>query len=765
MPPTALLALPTVVVLVSSGAPAGAQFGRQLRAGIEARLTTTARGATGSTDADLVFWQDVHLQEAAKASFEIALNTLRSEHNTARSALGAANPQQLDRKLAFRAIVICDVLEDSQQVIKQLETIATALQVAHAGQVELQLAAVLLHTGPTPAPLQGYSIRTRATTQAAGGALADPDEVREAAQHLVFTMLSAPAMWQNLEALGGHSHWITFGSAAVIMQHQTMQEYSYAAALKFATRHLAAIPTAAELDRIRPTWSTLQDRSKWLLDAAQILAAHGYRRNADTPATSAPFTAPPSLRGKNQLNEADYPDFALLSAESQAFAETAVTKYFETLETRIHSQLGSSRPFDEGAAGPLVEAAMSRLPDGLPGLRTMLLETKSQLASAVLLTDKESEDAPSRYLFSGAPFYRELAAATVEANAARRLRLDRIRRSVLHPLAQMLWLVPAAICMRALLLIILPIAPDAPIWAGSISTGRSTLNYWAAALAFCLVLGVSEAWYWAVVIAKWHNRLERETLLAAGRQAVCVVNQMLWRAHAAITRALDNTILATTHLTRLLDTELDLANEQIRAAQSRPVEFFRTVQLVNFQQCDACIEEALKKLGRDQANSLSTLLSQNTFPGLQNEVQRRTNGRWHFSRAFDQMCAHIRSVTEAHLVTNYLGLNALIIQNDRLNAGKIWSWLVDRANPLSPARADNTQSVWFVAADAALFAGADGGTECLANLGYHTGDYQTISSNLDCEIVCIRAFVDASTGEQRNVDSALLPTPRRATTR
>ena len=129
------------------------------------------------------------------------------------------------------------------------------------------------------------------------------------------------------------------------------------------------------------------------------------------------------------------------------------------------------------------------------------------------------------------------------------------------------------------------------------------------------------------------------------------------------------------------------------------------------------------------------------------------------------MCAHIRSVTEAKLVTNYLGLNALIIQNNHLNAGKIWSWLVAHANPLSPAGAHNKQSVWFVAADAALFAGADGGTECLEQLGYNTSDYQRLTSTLDCEIVCIRAFVDASTGEQRNVDSALLTTPRRATTR
>lgn len=758
MPPTALLALPTVVVLVSSGAPAGAQFGRQLRAGIESRLTTTARGATGSTDADLVFWQDVHLQEAAKASFEIALNTLRSEHNTARSALGAANPQQLNRMLAFRAIVICDVLEDSQHVIKQLETIATALQAAHAGQVALQLAAVLLHTGPTPAPLQGYSIRTRATTQAAGGALADPDEVREAAQHLVFTMLSAPGMWQNLEALGAESHWITFGSAAVILQHQKMQEYSYAAALKFATRHLAATPTAAELAHIRPSWSTLQDRSKWLLDAEQILETHGYRRSPGTPTETAPFTAPLPTK-------ASASDFAVLSTASQAFAETAVTKYFETLENTIQSQLGSSRPFDDRAAGPISEAAMSRLPDGLPGLRTMLLETKSQLATALLLTDTESHDAPSRYLFSGAPFYRELAAATAEAIAARMLRLERIRRSMLHPLTQLLWLVPAAVCLRAMLLVLLPMPPLATIWAGSISAGRSTLNYWAAALVFCLTLGMSEAWYSAVAIANWRNRLHRETLLATGRQAVCVMNQMLWRAHAAVTRALDNTILAATHLTRLLNTELDLANEQIQAAQARPVKFFRTVHLVNFQQCDACIEEALKEIGHDQINSLSALLSQNFFPGLQSEAQQRTNGHWHFSRAFDQMCAHIRSVTEAKLVTNYLGLNALIIQNDHLNAGKIWSWLVNHANPLSPAGAHNKQSVWFVAADAALFAGADGGTECLEQLGYNTSDYQRLTSTLDCEIVCIRAFVDASTGEQRNVDSALLTTPRRATTR
>lgn len=748
MPTNALVTLPTIVVIVSDRQPGTTTYRQQLQAAITSRLTTTGRRTTSGTDSDLIVWIDVYLRDCENLSFRDALDRLRSEHNTVRRAQAAAHIQPLDIQLTFRAIVICDILEHTVPVFSALERIALALTEAHAGEVQLQLAAVLLHTGTTPAAPGAYSFYARATTQAAGGALLQPDQVREAAQHLIFTLLTAPRMWQNLAELGKHKHWIAFGSAAVIMQQNIMEEYAYSASLKTATKHLAAIPAAAELARIRPHWSALQDHNKWLEHAEHIMKAHGYQRDSGTPAATAPFI---------YTNGATSPDYALLSADIRTFAEAAVTEYLETLKAKINSQLGSSTPLNGSAAGPLAEAAQSRLPDGLPGLRAMLAETKDQLSGALLLTDKETADAPGRYLFTGAVFFNELADSIAEANAARALRLERISRNVLHPLTQMLWLIPAAICIRAMLLVYLPLPPLAPLWAGAISAGRSSLSYWAAAVAFCLMLGVAEAWYWTVVLTKWRTRLQRETLLAAGRQAVCVVNQALWQAHASVTRALDNTILATTHLTRLLNTELDLATENITAARIQPTEFFRTYKLANFNQCDACIKEALQEIGIDQTNSLSALLSNNSFGGL--------HGHWHISRAFDGICDRIRSATEAKLDTNYLGLNALIIQHEPLNAGKLWPWLVERAKPLSPAQAGSTERIFFVSADVALFAGADGGREILAQCGYQSNSYTNISSNLDCEIVCIRGFVDAPIDEQRPNVPATTPTPRRTATR
>ena len=718
----ALVKHPTLVVMLTGSAGA-ARFAKQLPLDVAARLTTTARGAKRGASSDLTVWRTVGLTESLTAQFIDNLNELRAEHRTAPPSPGVTSPLQINQKLVYRAVVLCDILEDEVPISRELASVASALRTASNNEVELQLALMLLHQAAAPAA-PDYAIRLQATRLAAGGSIVEADGVREAARHVLVALLTAGDAWDKLKELSGAKHWVTVGAAAVNMRHTDMHAYAYGAAITRATRLLVQDAKPADLEQLQPIMHKLQDRSGWLTAAKEVLTEHNYVPASTSPGLDYPaaFRAPPELLQNPNLPA----HYTQLDTAGQNAARKQLHDFFQDLASQARKQLACSTPENEIPASAHQAGNPIAIPNGLAKLRAIINELKKSLTSPPLLTDAQTKDAPISYCFTSESLHSALAAEALASSAARQVRHRRIQRSVLHPLGQFIWLLPAALALHKITVVFLHPAA----WQLSL----------VASVIVCAVLGIAEYIYWSRIVARKQKSLTEDTALAAGHQATALLNTAFGRAHQTARRVLDELAIGTAQIQRLLKREIESASASMRLASFHAPNTFRTIFLANYSGCDERVSQAIEALSSDPQRSLSTQLADAMFPSANDPAG--AIAPWRYPAAMRALFQRVREVTEEKMRTSSLNLDALITQDEATRSGAMWPWLVNRALPLGPAPAHTKSKLWFCTAVKSLFFTADGGDAHLATLGYQAADYEHLQSELDCEVVCIRAFVD-----------------------
>ena len=720
--PDALVKHPTLVVMLTGSAASAARFAKQLPLDVAARLTTTARGALRGANSDLTVWRTVALAEAGQANFTEALNEVRSEQRVGQRAARSSSPRQLNQKLVIRAVVLCDVLEDTLPAPGVLSKIATALHAASRDEVTLQPALMLLHqtdAGKAPAD---YAIRVQATLNAARGTIVNAGGVREAARHVLVALLTAGAAWDKLKELSGTNHWVTVGAAAVHMRQTDMHAYAYGAAVTRATRLLVQDATPADLEKLQPILRSLQDRSGWLTAAEKVLTDNKYARAGPGQDPTAGFRAPPEFSKIPDLPA----HYNRLDTESQVAARTALHEFLNELASQARKQLASSTPEDEidGIGHPPTSSVA--IPNGLAKLRAIIDETRRSLENPLLVHDAHTNDAPISFCFTSPALHSSLAAETAASSAARQVRHRRIQRSVMHPLGQIAWLLPAALALHEITRTYF-----------SATDVKTSLIGWGVAST---VIGTAEYFYWLRTVTAGQTRLANETGLAAGQQAVGVLNTAFGRAHQVAKRVLDELTSGTAQIQRLLKRERESASRSMLAAKTTLHETSRTIFLADFTACDERAGLAVEALSSDPQHSLSKLLTDTMFPRANDPAAAFVP--WLYPAAMRELFERVRATTEEKMRTTSLKLDALITQNEATSKGQMWGWLLDQALPLGRA-AEHTQSkLWFCTAVGSLFSSANGGDALLAKLGYAPDSYEHLESELDCEVVCIRAFRD-----------------------
>ena len=719
---SALVKHPTLVVMLTGSAGA-ARFAKQLPLDVAARLTTTARGAKRGASSDLTVWRTVGLTESLTAQFIENLNELRAEHRTAPPSPGVTSPLQINQKLVYRAVVLCDILEDEVPISRELAGVASALGTASNNEVELQLALMLLHQAAAPAA-PDYAIRLQATRLAAGGSIVEADGVREAARHVLVALLTAGDAWDKLKELSGAKHWVTVGAAAVNMRHTDMHAYAYGAAITRATRLLVQDAKPADLEQLQPIMHKLQDRSGWLTAAKEVLTEHNYVPASTSPGLDYPaaFRAPPELLQNPNLPA----HYTQLDTAGQNAARKQLHDFFQDLASQARKQLACSTPENEIPASAHQAGNPIAIPNGLAKLRAIINELKKSLTSPPLLTDAQTKDAPISYCFTSESLHSALAAEALASSAARQVRHRRIQRSVLHPLGQFIWLLPAALALHKITVVFLHPAA----WQLSL----------VASVIVCAVLGIAEYIYWSRIVARKQKSLTEDTALAAGHQATALLNTAFGRAHQTARRVLDELAIGTAQIQRLLKREIESASASMRLASFHAPNTFRTIFLANYSGCDERVSQAIEALSSDPQRSLSTQLADAMFPSANDPAG--AIAPWRYPAAMRALFQRVREVTEEKMRTSSLNLDALITQDEATRSGAMWPWLVNRALPLGPAPAHTKSKLWFCTAVKSLFFTADGGDAHLATLGYQAADYEHLQSELDCEVVCIRAFVD-----------------------
>lgn len=721
--PDALVKHPTLVVMLTGSAASAARFAKQLPIDVAARLTTTDRGALRGANSDLTVWRTVALAEAGQANFTEALDEVRSEQRIGQRAASSSSPRQLNQKLVIRAVVLCDVLEDTLPAPGVLAKIATALHAASRDEVTLQPALMLLHqtdAGKAPAD---YAIRVQATLNAAGGSIVEPDGVREAARHVLVALLTAGAAWDKLKELSGTNHWVTVGAAAVHMRQTDMHAYAYGAAVTRATRLLVQDATPADLEKLQPILRSLQDRSGWLTAAEKVLTDNKYARAGSGQDPTAGFRAPPEFSKLPDLPA----HYNQLDTESQVAARTALHEFLNELASQARKQLASSTPEDEidGIGHPPTSSVA--IPNGLAKLRAIINETRRSLENPLLVHDAHTKDAPVGFCFTSPALHSSLASETAASSAARQVRHRRIQRSVMHPLGQIAWLLPAALALHEITRTYFP-ATDV----------KTSLIGWGVA---CAVIGTAEYFYWSRTVTAGQKRLADETGLAAGQQAVGVLNTAFGRAHQVAKRVLDELTSGTAQIQRLLKRERESASSSMLAAKTTLHQTSRTIFLADFYACDVRAGLAVEALSSDPQNSLGKLLADTMFPPRAKDPAAAFVP-WLYPAAMRELFERVRATTEEKMRTTSLKLDALITQNKATSKGEMWGWLLQQALPLGRA-AEHTQSkLWFCTKVGSLFSAKDGGDALLAKLGYAPDSYEHLESELDCEVVCIRAFRD-----------------------
>ena len=721
----ALVKHPTLVVMLTGSDASAAQFAKQLPLDVAARLTTTARGALRGANSDLTVWRTVGLAESVQANFTDALNELRAEQRTVQRSASDTSTHQLNRKLVFRAVVLCDVLEDNLPGSGELKSVAAALRAAGGAEVELQLALMLLHQADAGAAPADYAIRVQATRRAAGGGIVEADGVREAARHVLVAMLTAGAAWDKLKELSGTNHWVTVGAAAVNMRQTDMHAYAYGAAVIRATRLLAQDATPADLEQLQPILLNLQDRSSWLTAAEKVLTDNKYARAGSKPDPTAAFRAAPAFSKTVNLPA----HYKQVDTESHAAARTALQDFLQDLASQARKQLAGSTPENEIAASAHQQSSFISVPNGLAKMRALITGTRRSLETPLLLHDAHTNDAPVSYCFTSPALHSALAAETAASDEARQLRHRRIQRSVLHPLGQIAWLLPAALALDEITRTYIP----------SVDHKTSTMGW----VVACAALGIAEYFYWSRTVAAKQKVLAEETALAAGRQAVALLNTAFGRAHQTAKRALDELATGTAQIQRLLKREIESASRSMRLAATRTPNTFRTIFLANYAACDERVGQAVEAMSSDPQHSLSTLLADTMFPAPATaHGPAAAFAPWRYPAAMRELFQRVRTMTEEKMRTTSLRLDALITQDEATSKGAMWGWLVERALPLGLTHEHTKSKLWFCTAVGSIFFAADGGAARLAALGYEPASYEHLESELDCEVVCIRAFVD-----------------------
>ncbi len=716
-----LVAKPTLIVTLTSGRDNTYKPG-DLRRRVEARLVTTKIPVGLIQKFGIVEWC-----EDAAADFKGAFLTMRQESrgfHPLRAGAALPNPSQ---KLEFRVIIVCDRLGATQAGALGgfLDDIANKVLTAAEADISLELGVLLLDNYAPPA-VHKFTVRARATSKTATGTIVDFSQVREACQHLLVLLLSAPDSWNQFADMADQNKWCTFGAAAAIMDQTEMIAYVRASTFARATEYLVQDPDPDTSTRILEQVSHLADRTSWTSAAEKILAEHDCIRIKNSADPSPPFQLQVSV--PDQLAQLEKLDFATDQRVSKERRD-----HWGNVSTAAHGLLSMRRP----STNPLITGP-SGLPNGLQRMRFMLQRLQSIMVAPPLIPTSDSAADSNRFRFSGPEMLGALANATATATNASRLRQKRVERSVLHPLGQLLWLVPFWLGFTLLL--------DTPVMRILFQPLTEGMPHALLAASITAVLGILEWWYWHNTLTRSQFQIDNDIMLTAGRQALYLTNSAIWRAHDATVAALVKVTMSVDSLHKLFDAASITQTAKIHNATISFPNSPRTYHLRDLAKCDRCVSAAIDALERAPESSISQTLADGLFP-----IANRPAGQssllavpWHYERAFREARKQIEEAADQSINSYCPDIVLVVSGHPQMNNGAIWEWLISGSVPLGIAAVGGRPRYFFSDPAPALWETAHGGTVMLHNLNIGDQHYSRISSPLDCEIVCVCAYVAGS---------------------
>jgi len=725
-----LVAKPTLIVTLNS-AKGNALTPGDLRQRIETRLITTQIEPANLQDLGLLEWC-----EGATADFNSAFRRMRLESGGIHAQHAGAALAKLNLRLEFRVIIICDRLgaEPAGALGGFLDDINRRLLAAAGPDISIEVGVLLLDNYDPPA-IKGFTVRARATPNALGGIIVEFAQVREACQHLLVLLLTAPAAWNHFAEMAGRNKWCTFGAAAAIMDQQDMTAYVRASTFAGATQYLVQHPDSTTNARLQEIALHLADRSDWQSAAEKILVAHECTRTQNSPDPNPPFQL--EVSAPNQLAHIESLD---------AKASTAVSKvrreHWRAIATAAHHLLALRRP----TANALIDGPAG-LPNGLQQMRTMLHHLQSNMSAPTLILTSDSPSAESRFRFTGPALRSALAAATDTATNSSRQRQKRIERVVLHPLGQLLWLAPFWLGFTLLL-------GSLELQLNNTKLADGTFQALFAA-AITIALGTAEWWYWRTNLKHSALQIQNDIILTAGRQSLYIVNSTLWRAHDSTVAALAEVIKSIDRLHKLFSDVSVAQNAEINRLTQRLPDTLRTRHLRDLAKCGTCADYAINALELARDSAISQTLADTLFPITErpDENSPLLAAPWQYERAFRDTRGQIKAAADEGLANDCPDFVLVVTADPQMKNGAIWDWLIQSSWPLGTPTGGTKSRYFFSDPVPALWETADGGTNRLENLIGHQ-HYKRITSPLNCEIVCVCAYIDTPYDAVEQLDPA-----------
>lgn len=713
-----LVAKPTLIVTLTSGKDNTYTPG-DLRRRVEARLTTTKIPAGLIQKIGIVAWC-----EDAAADFKSAFLAMRQESRGFHLLHAGAALPNLNQKLEFRVFIVCDRLGATQagSLGGFLDDIANKLLTAAEADISLELGVLLLDNYAPPA-VHKFTVRARATSKTVMGTIVDFSQVREACQHLLVLLLSAPDSWNQFADMADQNKWCTFGAAAAIMDQTEMIAYVRASTFARATEYLVQDPDPDTSTRILEMVSHLADRTSWTSAAEKILAEHACTRMPNSPDPSPPFQL--QMSGPNHLAQLEKLDFATNERVSQERRD-----HWGNVSTAAHGLLSMRRP----SPNPLITGP-SGLPNGLQHMRFMLQRLQAIMFDPPLIPTSDTAADTNHFQFTGPEMLAALAKATATATNASRLRQKRIERVVLHPLGQLLWLAPFWLGFTLLL--------GTPVMRLLFQPLTDGMPHALLAAFITAVLGILEWWYWHNTLTRSQSQIDNDIMLTAGRQALYLTNSALWRAHDATVAALNKVTTSVDSLHKLFDAASIAQTAKIHSATISFPDSPRTHHLRDLAKCDRCVRSAIDALEQAPESAISQTLADGLFP-IANRPAGLLAVPWQYERAFREARKQIEAAADQSINSYCPDFVLVVSGHPQMNNGAIWEWLISGSVPLGIAVGGARSRYFFSDPAPALWETAHGGTIMLHNLNIGDQHYSRISSPLDCEIVCVCAYVDGS---------------------
>lgn len=716
-----LVAKPTLIVTLTSGKDNTYTPG-DLRRQVEARLITTKISAALIQKIGIMVWC-----EDATVDFKSAFLTMRQETGGSHPLLSAAALPNLHQKLEFRVIIVCDRLGATQagSLGGFLDDIANKITTAAEADISLELGILLLDNYPPPV-VHKFTLRARATSKTVMGTIVEFSQVREACQHLLVLLLSAPDSWKQFADMAGKDKWCTFGAAAAVMDQTEMVAYVRASTFARATEYLVQNPDPDTSTRINEMVSHLADRTSWKSAAEKILAQHACTRMPNSTDPSPPFQL--KVSGPNQF--AHLESLALATNEQVSKVRR---DHWGDISTAAHGLLSMRRQ----STNPLITGP-SGLPNGLQHMRFMLQRLQALMFAPPLISTSDAAADTNRFIFFGPEMLSALTNATTTATNASRLRQKRIERVVLHPLGQLLWLAPFWLGLTLLL--------GTPVMSILVERLTSGMPHALLAASITAILGTLEWWYWHNTLTRSQFQIDNDIVLTAGRQALYLTNSALWRAHDTTAAALTEVSTNIDNLYKLFDDASIAQTAKIHGTTISLPESLRTYHLRDLAKCDRCVRSAIDALEQASDSAISQTLADGLFPIAKRPAEQSSllAAPWQYERAFREARKQIEAAADQGINSYCPDFISVVSGHSQMNNGAIWEWLISGSLPLGIAVGSPRSQYFFSNSTPALWETAHGGTIMLQNLNISDRHYSRIGSPLDCEIVCICAYVDES---------------------